>query len=235
MRIAIIDDEEPVREQIRRYTEEYGQEKGVPIECELYEEAVTFLNTYKAYYDVIFLDIKMPGYNGMEAAEILRKTDTNVILVFITNLKEYAIQGYKVDALGFVVKPINRYDFFVIMDKVVQKTTARTSDDVTIRTANGIRRLNVKDIFFIEVIKHKLIFHTVFGEIVAWGTLVTVEETLPAYCFSRCNVCYLVNLYHVKSVEKDTVLVGSTPLKIARSRKKEFLMDLGKFVGMGGM
>ncbi len=235
MRVAIIDDEAPVREQVKKYVEDYSAEKNLPMECECFEEAVTFLNNYKSYYDVIFLDIKMPGYNGMEAAEILRKTDTNVVLVFITNLKEYAIQGYKVDAIGFVVKPLNRYDFFVIMDKVVQKVTARMSDDVTIRTANGIRRLGVRDIFYIEVIKHKLIFHTVFGDIVAWGTLVTVEETLPANCFSRCNVCYLVNLYHVKSVDKDTVMVGTTPLKIARSRKKEFLMDLGRFVGMGGM
>lgn len=234
MRIAIIDDEDQVRSQVKGLVEQYGQEKNVSVECVCFSEAVSFLKAYKADYDAVFMDIKMPGYNGMEAAQILRETDKNVILVFITNLKQYAIHGYEVDAIGFVVKPINRYDLFVVMDKVNQKIAVRGANDITLKTPNGIRRLCVRDIFYIEVMKHKLIFYTIYGDIESWGTLVMTEEMLPKHCFSRCNVCYLVNLHHVLSVDKDTVMVGTTPLKIARSRKKEFLIDLAKFGGMGG-
>ena len=76
---------------------------------------------------------------------------------------------------------------------------------------------------------------TVFGDINGWGTLVSVEEILPAQFFSRCNVCYLVNLHHVQSVDKDVVVVAGEPLKIARSRKKEFLTDLARFARVGGV
>ena len=234
MRFAIIDDEAAVRKQVQQYVEQYCVDRHLPAECVCFAEAVTFLKNYRADFDAVFMDIKMPGYNGMEAAEILRQTDKNVILVFITNLKQYAIHGYAVDAIGFVVKPIAPYDFSVVMDKVTQRIAAQETDGITVKTASGIRRLNLRDIYYIEVIKHKLIFHTVFGDIEAWGTLVTTEETLPRHCFSRCNVCYLVNLHHVQAVDRDTVVVGSVPLKIARSRKKEFLMDLARFGGMGG-
>lgn len=194
-----------------------------------------FLQEYRASFDAVFMDIKMPGYNGLEAAKILRQTDKNVPLVFITNLKQYAIHGYSVDAMGFVVKPLIPYDFNVQMDKILQRAAAQQVNAVTIKTATGFQRLNIKDIFYIEVIKHKLIFHTVFGDINGWGTLVSVEEILPAQFFSRCNVCYLVNLHHVQSVDKDVVVVAGEPLKIARSRKKEFLTDLARFARVGGV
>ena len=115
MRIAVVDDEEIVRNQIESYVEQFCRTRELPVECVCFEDAVTFLKNYKASFDAVFLDIKMPGYNGMEAAKILRKTDQNTILVFITNLKQYAIHGYDVDAIGFVVKPITQYDFNVVM------------------------------------------------------------------------------------------------------------------------
>lgn len=163
MRFAIIDDEEYIRNQIRQLVETYCEEKRIPVDCICYKEAVTFLQEYRASFDAVFMDIKMPGYNGLEAAKILRQTDKNVPLVFITNLKQYAIHGYSVDAMGFVVKPLIPYDFNVQMDKILQRAAAQQVNAVTIKTATGFQRLNIKDIFYIEVIKHKLIFHTVFG------------------------------------------------------------------------
>ena len=120
MRVAIIDDEENVRNQIADLVSVYCEEKEIPTSCICYSEAVSFLENYKADCDVIFLDIKMPKLNGMKAAEMIRQYDKNVIIVFITNLKQYAILGYSVDALGFIVKPIEEYNFNVIMEKVTR-------------------------------------------------------------------------------------------------------------------
>ncbi len=234
MRIAVVDDEESVRKQIKSYVEQFCQAGEIPVECVCFEEAVTFLKNYKADFDAVFLDIKMPGYNGMEAAKILRKTDQTTILVFVTNLKQYAINGYDVDAIGFVVKPITQYDFNVVMEKVARRIDAGISRDLTVKTANGMSRLKINDIYYVEVIKHKLIFHTVFGPVESWGTLVTTEKMLPKLNFSRCNVCYLVNLRHVQAVDRETVIVSGEPLKISRARKREFLMDLARFEGAIG-
>ena len=177
----------------------------------------------------------MPKLNGMNAAELLRKSDKNVIIVFITNLKQYAIRGYSVDALGFIVKPIEEYNFIVLMEKVTREVISRKTNELTIKTINGLQRLKVRDIYYIEIIKHKLIYHTVFGDIEAWGSLATEQEKLPSDYFSRCNICYLLNLLHVQSVDGDMVNIGGDSLKIARSRKKEFLAELARFSGRGGI
>ena len=235
MRVAIIDDEESVRNQIVDLVSNFCTEKEIPKECICYSEAVSFLENYKADFDVIFLDIKMPKLNGMKAAEMIRQYDKNVIIVFITNLKQYAILGYSVDAIGFIVKPIEEYNFNVLMEKVIREVTSRKNNDLTIKTVNGLRRVKIIDIYYIEIIKHKLIYHTAFGDIEAWGSLATEQDKLPRDCFSRCNVCYLLNLLHVQAVEGDTVSIGGDSLKIARSRKKEFLSDLARFGGTGGI
>lgn len=234
MRIAIIDDEEAVSAQIEDLIEDYCKGKEICTEIVRYHEAVSFLESYKADFDVVFLDIKMPKLNGMKAAEILRKADSNVIIVFVTNLKQYAIRGYDVDASGFVVKPIDQYDFNVLMDKIVRKYDSRIQPEYTIKTVEGMRRIRVDDIYYIEIIKHKLIYHTSLGEITSWGSLVTVEGELPKEHFSRCNVCYLVNLHYVQAISGDYVTVAGVPLKIARSRKREFFADVAKFGGSEG-
>ncbi|MBO7363743.1 MAG: response regulator transcription factor, partial [Lachnospiraceae bacterium] len=165
MRIAIVDDEEIVRNQIRNYVEQFCQARELPVACACFEDADSFLKNYSPVYDAVFLDIKMPGSNGMEAARILRRTDQATILVFITNLKQYAIQGYTVDAIGFVVKPVNRYDFDVVMEKVIRRVRSNGPGDLSVKTANGMARLRIRDILYIEVIRHKLVFHTVGGEV----------------------------------------------------------------------
>lgn len=231
MRIAIIDDEKAVGMQIESFVKEYCKIKDVPAEIVRYEEAVSFLENYsKANFDAVFLDIKMPKMNGLRAAELLRQADDNVIIVFITNLKQFAIKGYSVDATGFVVKPIDEYDFNILMDKIVRIHNTRKSDLCTVNTVDGICRVKARDIHYIEVIKHKLIYHTVDGDINSWGSLVTAEKTLPQN-FSRCNVCYLVNLQHVQAISGEYVKVAGTPLKIARSRKKDFIADLARYGG----
>lgn len=235
MRIAVIDDEKAVGMQIESFVKEYCKIKDVPAEIVRYEEAVSFLENYsKANFDAVFLDIKMPKMNGLRAAELLRQADDNVIIVFITNLKQFAIKGYSVDATGFVVKPIDEYDFNILMDKIVRIHNTRKSDLCTVNTVDGICRVKARDIHYIEVIKHKLIYHTVDGDINSWGSLVTAEKTLPQN-FSRCNVCYLVNLQHVQAISGEYVKVAGTPLKIARSRKKEFIADLARYGAAGNM
>lgn len=231
MRIAIIDDEEVVGAQIENLVEKYSKKNDIRADIVRYNEAVSFLENYKSDFDVVFLDIKMPKLNGMRAAEMLRKLDENIIIVFITNLIQYAIRGYNVDAIGFVVKPVDEYNFTILMDKVVRTYESRKQAECTIKTAEGVRRIRIRDINYIEIIKHKLIFHTALGDITSWGSLVTVEADLPKEHFSRCNVCYLVNLYRVQEINGDYVTVAGEPLKIARSRKKEFFADIAKFWG----
>ena len=105
-RIAIVEDEAPCREELRGYIERYGQEHGQEFSVYPFADGSEILQNYEPRYDVILLDIEMPRVGGMEAAQAIREVDENVVLVFITNMAQYAIKGYSVGALDFVMKPV---------------------------------------------------------------------------------------------------------------------------------
>ena len=100
MRIAIVEDEaiyaEKLRDYLHRYTQDYGQEWDVSF----FADGISFLNSFKGQFDVILLDISMPVLNGMEVAKRLRAIDSEVVLLFVTNLAQYAIRGYEVGEIG---------------------------------------------------------------------------------------------------------------------------------------
>jgi DNA-binding LytR/AlgR family response regulator len=179
------------------------------------------------------MDIRMPYLNGMETAKKLRELDEQCALIFVTNMAKYAIAGYEVNALYFMVKPIVYEDFCFKMKKVVAYVQRRRETTVFVKTAEGIVKLDVDDIYFIEVLSHRLSYHTVQGIFQTWDTLSHVEESLSGQSFARCNVSYLVNLRHVTEVSNNYVLVGGEQLKISAPKKKSFLDALTKSISGG--
>ena len=121
LNIAVVEDSQADADAIAGQLERYRKEKGTGINAEYYREAESFLNFYQAKYDVVFMDIELLGINGMKAAHRLRELDSSVILVFITSLKQFAIEGYEVDALDFVVKPVQYIRFSSVMDRILAR------------------------------------------------------------------------------------------------------------------
>ena len=111
--IAIVEDEKEFSTQLEKYLEQYQEENNVRFKVSVFQDGAEILEDYKKIYDVILLDIEMPRLNGMDAAEQIREMDTEVTLMFITNMASYAINGYAVGALDFVMKPINYYTFSI--------------------------------------------------------------------------------------------------------------------------
>ena len=111
IRVAIIEDDAEVQgvlqEYVRRYTRQYGTE----FEVTVFADGVDILEDYRAVYDIIFLDVEMKHLDGMTTAERIRKMDADVILIFITNMAQYAIRGYSVGALDYVLKPVPYFAF----------------------------------------------------------------------------------------------------------------------------
>ncbi len=227
MRAAIIEDEQSEAERLKQYCADYGAETRRQIAAEAFSDPAAFLEQYSPAYDLVLLDIQMPGMNGMRLAERLREMDSEVLIVFVTNMVQYAVQGYRVAALDFLLKPISYFQFAQMMDRVFRCLEQRRPASLIVTSKRDTYRIPVERICYIESQNHKLLIHKEDGVLEAWTALSAVEENLPPRQFSRVNAGMLVNLGKVAGVRRDNVqLLSGEELPIARRRKKECCGDL---------
>lgn len=234
-KIAIVEDERKEIERLVQLINGHEVSKDCTFEISTFNNASTFLRDFRAEYDLIFFDIQMPGINGMEAAEQIRKVDDKVVIVFVTQMIQYAVEGYNVRAFDFIVKPINRGSFSIKFDRILRMLEKNRDDrSVVVKNKDGYRQLKTHDILYVESNNHNLCYHMVTDEnIVVRGAMTEAEKLLAEYHFYRCNSCYLVNLKHVKAIHGDFIVVGEKELKISQTRKKAFLCEFAGYVGGG--
>ncbi len=231
--IAIVEDDENDAKLLESCLIRYFEESGGKCSISKFNSAQTFLVVSKRF-SIVFMDIELPDMDGMTAAEKLRQTDENIVLIFVTNMAQFAIRGYMVDALDFIVKPVVYEDFIVKLRKAVARASGFGQHEVTVNLlGEGVKRINISSIRYVEVIGHTLSYHTDGGTYQVYGTLKNCEELLGSG-FVRCNNCYLVNLRYVYSVKGYTVYVDGEELKISQPRKKAFMKALNNFLGSGG-
>ena len=230
MRVAVVEDEKEQREQLQTYITQYAQEAGMSIEVELFPSGRELLEGYSSKYDVILLDIEMPEIDGMETARQIRTQDEEVVLMFVTNLAQYAINGYGVGALDFVLKPVNYYTFSVRFARAIARARQRENGQILLNLPDCVRKINTQQIYYVEVQNRMLHYHTELGEFVLRGTMQSAEQELERYHFVRCNHWYLVNRSHVTEVRRDMVLVEGAQLEISRRNRTAFLTALTEYV-----
>lgn len=232
--VAIVEDEPPCQERLVTFLEQFSVEHNVPIQTEVFSDGLHFLEHYCPKYDVILMDIQMPGLDGLTIAKRLRELDQDVILIFITNMAQFALKGYEVQAYDFVVKPVVYPAFAQKLERVVRILNRRPSKYIMLPLDGTMRKLPTADILYIEMSHHRLYCHTVDGVCqMPFGTIAALEEQLATAAFARCNSGYLVNLRHVSAIARDSIVVGGDTLPVSRPRKKEFLKILNEFVGRG--
>lgn len=231
--IAIVEDEREFSVQLVEYLKQYEEEHKIEMKVSVFESGEADLQDYASEYDAVFLDIQLPGIDGMKTAEAIREMDEEVVLMFITNMAQYAISGYSVGALDFVMKPISYYSFAMKVGRVLKRVQkkAKEQHSIVLTMADGVKRLDAKQIYFVEIQNRMLHYHTDEGEYVIKGTLQSVEKQLEGYSFAKCNHWYLVNLMHVKEVQKNIVLVGEFRLEISRRNKNLFMKALTEYLG----
>lgn len=231
MRIAIVEDNMQEQERIASMIKRYFDANGKNCQLICFADGDELLEDYRPDWDLILLDIQMARLDGMTAAEMIRKVDKDVFLVFVTNMANYAIRGYSVHALDFLLKPVNYRMLEQVLMQVERLLAERTKKFIALPTQKGMIRLDVSEIDYVEVENHVLSVITAQGVFRLRGTISGVEETLSEYGFYRCNNCYLVNLAHVTRVEPGTVVVGGHELAISRPRQKKFMEALTRYIG----
>ena len=232
MKIIILEDEKEVSDKIQSFVRKFFKERGENVNISAYFNAYDLLENYQADTDVLFMDIQMNLMTGMEAAVKIREIDPHVLIVFVTNLAQYAVEGYSVNAFDFILKPVEYSSFAMKLERICNELKHRNPGNfISIKTKQGHARLNVADILYVEVKAHDIIYHTGKESVVIRGTLKNITEELCKYYFSLCNSCYLVNLAHVVKATKTVVLTNGEELLISQGKRKQFMTELAKYVG----
>lgn len=235
IRVAIVEDEAEIQEQLMGYVQRYTRQYGTAFEVKTFADGLEILEDYRPAYDLILLDIEMKHLDGMETARRIRELDPEVMLVFITNMAQYAIKGYAVGALDYVLKPVPYFAFSQQLQKVEEQLRRRTRHYLAVPVEGGLRRLDTSRIYYIESEGHRVHFYTEEGDFAAPGALKALEEKLADRPFARCNSGYLVNLAQVQAVQQNTVEVGPYELQVSRPKRKSFLAALTDYIGGDGL
>lgn len=194
-----------------------------------FSDGIDIVSDYSADYDVIFLAVKCKHMSGLKTAEMIRERDKNVLLYFMSENIEDAVLGYAVEAFGFLLLPVEYDTLKYELERCTDKLRAMRRTYILFSTENGMDRVPIDSIMYIESQDHKKIVFTAQGQYVMYGTMDSIEQRLPKNLFSRCNNSFIVNLSYIKGVHGEFVIVGDKEIKITRSRRKMFLRHIERY------
>lgn len=206
MNIAIVEDEELHGSLLHQYILAWGEARGKTVRVRIYPNAGSFLFDLEDNApDAVFADIQMPGMNGMEMIRRLREKDGGMPVVFTSGLSDYLQEGYEVQALHYLLKPIAEDKVFDCMDRICSRKDTR--ELYTVKTLDGMARLDLKEVNYCEADGHysRLVLAD-RSEIRVMKSISELETELPGDAFVRCHRCYLCNLENIKQIAGDSVV-----------------------------
>lgn len=231
MRIGVCDDEKEVREFIKEKVNRLLPKAEVI----LYESGQEVL-CEKTLTDILFLDIQMPGTNGMETAKILRKTDKKTVIIFVTAIEEYVFQAFDVDAFHYLVKPFTNEKFYEVLQKAVKRCHENQEQSQMTDTKQSFMIIShgkhivvyPDDIVYAEVFDRKVMLHTLCSDIEYYGKMKELEKKVGEDFF-RPHRAYLINFRYVKKYDSTTIWLEKGQVLMAKQNYQEFVKAYLRF------
>ncbi len=229
----MIDDEPLARDLLRSYCE---RTPGLCMDGEYESAADAMKKVMSETIDLVFLDINLPLLNGIEFAEII---PSRTRIIYVTAYSKYALDGFRVNALDYLLKPVSYTDFLNAVGKAVEWFSMKDfyqdrqnvpfeNDTITVKSDYRLVQMKTDSILYIEVRKDRLIFVRTDGEDVnAVMSMRDIEEILPASKFMRVHRSFIVNFRNVEVVERSRIVFGNTYIPISDSKKEEFFRKIG--------
>ncbi len=235
LKCAIVDDEPLALNLMESYV------KKTPFLelCGNYNSAITALNDIRnKEIDLLFLDIQMPDLNGLEFAKMLPK---NIRVIFTTAFNQYAIEGFKANAIDYLLKPVSYNEFLAAANKAVewfnmarQNTNIETpeSDFIYVKSDYKLRQIRLDDIIYIEGLKDylKIYIESDSKPILSLISMKSMEERLPSPRFMRVHRSFIVQVNKVQVIDKGQIIFGKNRIPISDSYKNDFYEYLNKYI-----
>ncbi len=219
MKIAVCDDDSQELERISALIDTYKRESKVPLTYKTFRSATELISSMgSSDYDILLLDILMPGINGMQAAHEIRAFDAGVKIVFLTSSPEFAVESYAVKAYDYILKPVSKDKLFSILDAVIAEEL-KPLEGLTVKTQSGITRILFSRLAFVEIMNKKLYFHLADGSVrEVSASLASFEEDLLARAeFVKVHRSYIVNLWQVGELgSKELITHAGKTVPISR-------------------
>ena len=232
MNIAVVDDNLNDRKMILDYLSQFFNESGLDYTTSTFEDGVSFLKDYSFSYDFIIFDIDMPQMSGIDTAKELRKKDSNVTIMFVTNMPQYALEGYSVEAVDYVLKPLSYPDFRLKMKKATRYILRNSVKKVTINTTEeGLITVDSSDIYYVESKLHYIYYHTKKGIYKMRAKLTEVEDILLPYHFARSGGSFLINLAYLEKIDGNEIVIAGETLPLSRRMKASLMSAFTKYMG----
>lgn len=225
MRIAVCDDDNLELARLSKLIAEYQASRGERFDCCFYQNGTDFLCEFEGgKYDLVFLDVLMPGLNGIETAQELRQMDKNVCLIFVSSSREFALESYAVEAYHYLLKPVDSASLFPLLDRVQNELSANPGKGFVLKNRKQVVWISFSELEYVEVINKTVSFHLADGGISqVTASLAEVEETLLSRPeFIKTHRSYLANLCHVRNITANYVETKSGhTIPISRKRHNE--------------
>ena len=221
--IAICEDDKKQLLINKHYIEQWATLRDKRVNILIYKNAESFLFNwnYEEEIDLVFLDIQMGQMSGMELAKHIRTQDQNIAIVFITGESKYVFDGYKVQALDYLMKPVKKDDFFRCLDIWVNKKLKQENSYFILKKGKELMKVKCDDIHYFISFDHYLDMYTDDEVITFKKKIGEVERELPQEQFYRCHRSYIVNLMHIDTLSKNEIILDNgSKIPISKSRLK---------------
>ncbi len=233
IKAAVVEDDADTRKKLCAYFDDVTAECGVRFDVDDFSSGESFLACDEKF-DIVLMDIELPGENGMETVRALRERDRTAIVMFVTNMAQFAVKGYEVEAFDFIVKPVSYYIFSVKLKRALERLGAKREKDIWINvTGLGKKKISTAELKYVEVMGHKITYHALDGDYSVSGSIGKAQDELKGLPFELCNRCYLVNLKYVTEVRQFQAVVGGDVLQISHLKRNEFLKKLNLYLSGG--
>ncbi len=233
LRVLVVEDEQNAAGALRDCIMRFSREDDIDIDI-VWERDALGLMKVASPIDLIFLDIGLPLTNGLEAAGLLRTYDTQTPIIFITSNAQYALRGYEVDALDFIVKPVRYGDFKMRMRKALRVVQRNANETVAVGTSRETHVLPISDISHITTSGHNAVIHLSSQDdtVVDHESLAKLSSRLPSGRFVRISSGCLVNMAYIRTVQSSAIrLTSGETLPVSRGKRKPALEEIARYLG----
>ena len=226
IKIAFCDDDMEVLHQMNELLDRYRVEWNEDITYAAFQSPFELLMEIEKGIrpDILFLDVVMPGQNGMDVAKEIRQYDTNMKIIFLTSSPEFAVESYSVGAYFYQLKPIWEESFFRLMDAVLAECEKKKKNSLILRSKDGITRIDLQQLEYCEVLGRKLLFHLENGAVLeSAGSLDDLAGQLMQYSnFFRPHRSFLVNMEYIQNISSRSIkMVNDAEIPIPHGKCSE--------------